>query len=228
MDISNIASQTAGLTGGSQQADNSNSKLGQEQFLKLLVAQMQNQDPINPMDGKEFASQLAQFNSVEQLIGVNDGLESLRQSQEMMSAGMTNSMAASLTGKEVRALSNKVHLEPGKEATINYELNNSAAKVDIVIRDASGSEVRKVSLEGLGSGENSWEWDGKTNDGARAPDGNYTVDIQASNGDSPVKSRMFIEGVANKVRFAGNGVMLSIGNIEVPIGDVESVGTDIL
>ena len=226
MDISNIASQTAGLTGQSQQTDNS--KLGQEQFLQLLVAQMQNQDPINPMDGKEFASQLAQFNSVEQLIGVNNGLESLQQSQEMMSAGMTNSMAASLTGKEVRALSNKVHLEPGQETDINYELNNSAEKVDIVIKDGSGSEVRNVSLEGLDSGENSWTWDGKNNDGVRVADGNYTVDIQASNGDSTVGSRMFIEGVANKVRFAGNGVMLSIGNVEVPIGDVESVGTDIL
>lgn len=226
MDISNIASQTAGLTGQNKQADNK--KLGQEQFLQLLVAQMRNQDPINPMDGKEFASQLAQFNSVEQLIGVNKGLESLRQSQEMMSAGMTNSMAASLTGKEVRALSNKVHLEPGKEATINYELNNSAQKVDIVIKDASGSEVRKVSLEGLGSGDNSWTWDGKNNDGVRMGDGNYTVDIQASNGDSTVKSRMFIEGIAKKVRFSGNGVKVSIGNIEVPIGDVESVGTGIL
>ena len=226
MDISNIASQTAGLTGQSQQTDNS--KLGQEQFLQLLVAQMQNQDPINPMDGKEFASQLAQFNSVEQLIGVNNGLESLQQSQEMMSAGMTNSMAASLTGKEVRALSNKVHLEPGQETDINYELNNSAEKVDIVIKDGSGSEVRNVSLEGLDSGENSWTWDGKNNDGVRVADGNYTVDIQASNGDSTVDSRMFIEGVASKVRFAGNGVMLSIGNVEVPIGDVESVGTDIL
>src|SRR5699024_6505732 len=218
MDISNIASQTAGLTGQNKQADNN--KLGQEQFLQLLVAQMRNQDPINPMDGKEFASQLAQFNSVEQLIGVNKGLKSLRQSQEMMSAGMTNSMAASLTGKEVRALSNKVHLEPGKDTTINYELNNSAQKVDIVIKDASGTEVRKVSLKGLGSGDNSWMWNGKNNDGVRMADGNYTVDIQASNGDSTVKSRMFIEGIAKKVRFSGNGVKISIGNVEVPIGDV--------
>jgi len=226
MDISNIASQTAGLTGQNKQADNN--KLGQEQFLQLLVAQMRNQDPINPMDGKEFASQLAQFNSVEQLIGVNKGLESLRQSQEMMSVGMTNSMAASLTGKEVRALSNKVYLEPGKDATINYELNNPAQKVDIVIKDASGTEVRKVSLKGLGSGDNSWMWNGKNNDGVRMADGNYTVDIQASNGDSTVKSRMFIEGIAKKVRFSGNGVKISIGNVEVPIGDVESVGTGIL
>ena len=60
--------------------------MGQQEFLQLLVAQMKNQDPINPMDGTEFASQLAQFNSVEQLIGVNSALTDLQQSQNIMSA----------------------------------------------------------------------------------------------------------------------------------------------
>ena len=85
--------------------------MGQQEFLQLLVAQMKNQDPINPMDGTEFASQLAQFNSVEQLIGVNSALTDLQQSQNVMSAGLTNSMAASLTGKEVKALSNEFNLQ---------------------------------------------------------------------------------------------------------------------
>lgn len=225
MDISSITSQAAVSTGQNNKTDQN--KLGQEQFLQLLVAQMQNQDPINPMDGKEFASQLAQFNSVEQLIGVNDGLKSLQESQELMSAGMTNSMAASLTGKQVRAMSNEVHLDPGKEVDIQYEVNNPAEQVDIIVRDGSGSEVRRASLSSVGSGENSWAWDGKNNAGLRMPDGNYTIDIQASNGDANVQSRMFVEGIAKKVRFAGNGVMLTVDNVEVPIGDVEAVGTDI-
>src|SRR5699024_12193384 len=112
MDISNIASQTAGLTGQNKQADNN--KLGQEQFLQLLVAQMKNQDPVNPMDGKEFASQLAQFNSVEQLIGENESLSALWDSQELMRTEMTNSMASALTGKHVRSLHNQINLEAGE------------------------------------------------------------------------------------------------------------------
>src|SRR5699024_12815113 len=109
MDISNIASQTAGLTGQNKQADNN--KLGQEQFLQLLVAQMKNQDPVNPMDGKEFASQLAQFNSVEQLIGVKESLSAVRDSQEVMRTEMTTSMAAARTSTAERAWQNEVHIE---------------------------------------------------------------------------------------------------------------------
>ena len=96
-------------------------QLGQQEFLQLLVAQLQNQDPVNPMDGAQFASQLAQFNSVEQLIGVNQGLNNLGISQDLMGASLTNSMAASLTGKEVRALSNQISLSSQENTEINYK-----------------------------------------------------------------------------------------------------------
>ena len=80
MDIANIAASLQQSASNSESSKLGNKSLGKEGFLKLLVTQMQNQDPINPMDGTKFASQLAQFNSVEQLINVNDGIESLAQS----------------------------------------------------------------------------------------------------------------------------------------------------
>jgi len=222
MDIGQVSAQAQAASQG-EQSLTGNNKMGQDQFLQLLVAQMQNQDPINPMDGKEFASQLAQFNSVEQLIGVNNGLKELSQSQQLMRAEMTNSMASSLTGKQVRALSNKVNLQAGQNADINYDLNNPASEVEIIIRDASGNEVRRKTIDGAPAGDNSWSWDGKSNDGIDVPDGEYSVEINATNGDKSVKSRMFIEGTANKVRFTGNGVRVSIDGVEVPIGDIETV-----
>ena len=222
MDIGQIGAQSQLASQGGQ-SKTGKGKMGQEQFLQLLVAQMQNQDPINPMDGKEFASQLAQFNSVEQLIGVNDGLNELSQSQQLMRTELTNSMASSLTGKKVRALSNKVNLEAGKDANINFDLNNPASEVEIIIRDSSGNEVRRKTIEGAPKGENNWNWDGKSNDGVEVPDGEYNVEISAKNGDSSVKARMFIEGIANKVRFTGDGVRISIDGVEVPIGNIETV-----
>jgi flagellar basal-body rod modification protein FlgD len=222
MDVGSIGSQ-AGFAAATQTSGKRD--LGQQEFLQLLVAQMRNQDPINPMDGAEFASQLAQFNSVEQLIGVNDGLEILQESQNMMSASLTNSMAAALTGKQVRALSNQVNLGVGEPANIQYKLNSDAENVEIVIRNASGAEVRRETLNGVPSGEQSWEWDGKNNAGDRMADGDYTVEINATNGESPVDSLVFIEGVATKVRYTGQGVFLSVNNVEVPIGDIEQVGT---
>ncbi|NGP87397.1 flagellar hook assembly protein FlgD [Fodinibius halophilus] len=222
MDVSQLGAQSSFI--GQEQSAGGNKKLGQDQFLKLLVAQMKNQDPINPMDGKEFASQLAEFNSVEQLVGVNKGISSLKDTQEMMRVEMTNSMAASLTGKNVRALSNKVNLDAGGSADVNFELNNNAENVEIVVKDASGSTVRTESLNGGSSGENSWTWDGRDNDGRSVAEGQYNVEIKATNGDNSVKSRMFTEGTANRIRFSGDGVLISVDGVEVPIGNIETVG----
>lgn len=223
MDIGQIGSQVQLAANSNSNSSGKNDKMGQDQFLQLLVTQMQNQDPINPMDSKEFASQLAQFNSVEQLINVNKGLESLAQSQKVMRAEFTNSMASSLTGKQVRALSNKVNLEADSDTNIDYDLNNEASEVKIIIHNSSGGEVRTETIDGAAAGENSWTWDGKSNDGIDLPSGQYSVEIQAKNGDSNVKARMFTEGIANKVRFTGNGVKISINGVEVPIGDIETV-----
>ena len=136
---------------------------------------------------------------------------------------MTNSMASSLTGKHIRALSDKVNLQGGESADINYDLKSPASEVEIVIRDSSGNEVRRKTVDGAPAGDNSWSWNGKSNDGVDVPDGEYSVEINATNGDDSVKSRMFIEGTANKVRFTGNGVRVSIDGVEVPIGDIETV-----
>ncbi len=204
------------------------SELGQQEFLQLLVAQLQNQDPVNPMDGAQFASQLAQFNSVEQLISVNDGLGNLAISQDLMGASLTNSMAASLTGKEVRALSNQISLSSEGNAEINYKLNDSATDVEIVIRTESGAEVRRETLSGVPSGDNAWTWDGLDTNGQRMGEGAYTVEVIAKNGDNNIGALTFLEGFASKVRYTSQGVFLSVNGIDIPIGDVEEVGTGIL
>jgi len=225
MDINSINANTASAF----QKQNSVGKtdMGQKQFLQLLVAQMRNQDPINPVDGADFASQLAQFNSVEQLIDVNSGLDTLQSSQDLMSASLTNSMAATLTGKQVRAISDQVNLSAEGNSEINFKLRSAAEEVEIVIRNASGTEVRRETLNGVSSGDNNWTWDGLNNSGERLGEGNYQVEVIAKNGDENVNALVFMEGVASKVRFSGNGVFLSINGIEVPISDVEEVGTGI-
>lgn len=221
MDIASINSLTSSAF--KQRDSDSKSKLGQQEFLQLLVAQMRNQDPINPLDGAEFAAQLAQFNSVEQLINVNNGLQRLEESQELMSSSMINSMAASLTGKNVRALSDEIHLAAGAGSNVNFDLNSSAETVEIIIRNSAGSEVRREVLSGIPSGSNNWEWDGFNDGGARMPEGNYHVEIKASSESGDVGALIFTEGIAEKIRYTGNGVFLLVNNIQIPIGDVQEV-----
>lgn len=221
MNIENINSLTSQAF--NQRDSENKNKLGQQEFLHLLTTQMRNQDPMNPLDGTEFASQLAQFNTVEQLIGVNDELKILKSSQELMSVSMINSMATSLTGKNVKALSDQVQLAADGEANIHYELNNSAEEVEIIIRNSAGDEVRREVLSGIPSGTNSWEWDGKNGDGRSVAEGLYTVEISAKNGDNSVGSLIFTEGVAEKVRFQGDGVYIMVNGIPIPISDVQEV-----
>ena len=222
MDISTIQNQLGNTA--APQTNLTNQSLGKQEFLQLLVAQLQNQDPINPMDSKEFASQLAQFNSVEQLINLNDGVQALAQSQQLSSSGLTNTMAASLTGKTVRALSDKVAVEAGEPSEVNFRLNNIASEVEITVFDSSGNVMRTESLENLGQGDHKWEWDGKTGDGRTVPEGIYRTVVTAKNGEQESSALTFVEGVAEKVRFSQNGAELIVNGIKIPLGDVEEIG----
>jgi len=222
MELHNINSQTSAAFA---QAPEKKTQMGQQQFLQLLVSQMRHQDPLNPLDGAEFAAQLAQFNSVEQLINVNSGIQQLQMSQDMMSAGLTNSLAASLTGKNVKAISGVVPFTHGEPSEIRFKLNHSASEVDVVILNKEGREVRRESLQHVAAGDNNWVWDGRNEAGNRVPDGEYFVQIKARAEDgSNVMAITYIEGMATKVRYTGEGVKLSINGIDVPIGDVEEVG----
>lgn len=220
MDIHSINANTSMVN---NQRTGPGNQLGQQQFLQLLVAQMRNQDPINPLDGAEFASQLAQFNSVEQLISVNQGLKVLQESQDLMSASLNNSMAATLTGKQAKVMTDQVFLKEGEPLQIQFELFGGADQVEVIIRTASGSEVRRETLPGMPSGENMWSWDGKNDSGFAVMEGAYQVEIVAKSSDNSVSTMVFQEGIVDKVRFTGEGVFLMINNIKVPIGDVQEI-----
>ncbi len=224
MDISNIIAPTAQSQAGQANSKAESGELGKDGFLQLLVAQMKNQDPINPMDGKEFASQLAQFNSVEQLINLNDGVASLAQSQQVMSQGLSNTMAASLTGKSVQAITDKINVGTGAENPVQFKLNNSASSATITITDAAGNTVRTEELENLSSGEHTWNWDGLSGAGNRVPEGTYSVQVAARNGESEVGALTYQQGSAEKVRYTDEGVKLVVNGVEIPLGDVEEIG----
>ncbi|MGD8428088.1 MAG: flagellar hook capping FlgD N-terminal domain-containing protein [Balneolaceae bacterium] len=224
MNISNIAGLTQPTNSNAQAGKKGNKSLGKEDFLKLLVTQMKNQDPINPMDGAKFASQLAQFNSVEQLVNLNKGVDSLATSQQALNSGISNTMAASLAGKDIRAFSSKVGLAAGKDTQIQFKLNDIATEVKVTITDAAGNTVRTENLKNLGSGNHSWRWDGTSDAGKHVPEGIYSVNVSAKNGDDDVKALTFTEGKAEKVHYSSNGVELLVNGIYVPLGDVEEIG----
>ena len=192
----------------------------QDDFLKLLIAQLQNQDPLQPMDNQQFAAQLATFNSLEQLISINNKLGGLQSSQ----GAMNQYNAASLIGKQVTTGGNLINLQYGSPAAINYQLQANASKVVANIYDEAGNLVRQINIGGQTAGDQTILWDGKDLTGRALPGGHYTFEINAFdlNGKKVTASARF-QGVVTGVRLGGGEPVLEIGDLPVPLSAVEGV-----
>jgi len=149
--------------------------LGKDDFLNMLIAQLQHQDPLNPADSTEFTAQLAQFSSLEQLSNIHDSLKNMEQFQ----ASLTHSQAVSYIGKEITASGNGLLLEDGQAATCHFELEANAAMTAVSVYDATGGFVNSFETGPLGLGRQSAVWNGMDLDGNPMPPGVYRFEIQA-------------------------------------------------
>ncbi|MES2423176.1 MAG: flagellar hook assembly protein FlgD [Pseudomonadota bacterium] len=166
------APKSVGTIGGTTAAEQ------QDRFMKLLVAQMKNQDPLNPMDNAQMTSQIAQINTVS-------GIEKLNTTVESLLASFNNVQAQSATqlpGRSVMVAGTGLSLVKGA-ATGGVELGSAAEAVDIEIVDANGVAINSLSLGKSEAGVRSFVWDGKTATGQTAPDGVYRIRVSASSAD---------------------------------------------
>jgi flagellar basal-body rod modification protein FlgD len=192
----------------------------QDSFLKLLIAQLKNQDPLQPMDNQQFAVQLATFNSLEQLIGINDKLGNLRTAQ-----GAANQFnAASLIGKTIASSGNTVNVQAGNPSAINYRLGANASRVVINVEDSSGALVRQMVAGAQNAGDQSLVWDGKDTSGKAVPSGLYNFEINAFDlNGKQVQALGRIKGIVTGVRLDGAEPLLELGALQVPLSAVTSV-----
>jgi flagellar basal-body rod modification protein FlgD len=209
MTVSGISGVTATGSTSSYEVGGS---LGKDEFMKLLVTQLQNQDPLEPMDSSEFIAQLAQFSSLEQLQNINDKLDDLTSQL---------SDAANLIDHEVEALGTIVKVEDGVSDKIYFDLASEATAVFASISNSDGVYVRTMQVGPLSAGRQTLAWDGTDDNGNAVPDGKYTVDIQAvdTNGDI-VESTSLIKGKVTGATFEDGKTYLLIGDIEIPLGSV--------
>jgi len=147
-------------------------------FLILLTAQLQNQDPLAPMDSTQFTQQLVQFSQVEQQIRTNEQLEGLVGQYQAASAGA----ALSYLGKDAIIDADETYLAGGA-ANWAYTLPESATSLTVSVKDSRGRTVYETTTADRGAGEHLFTWDGKKADGTVMPDGVYTVSIEAENAD---------------------------------------------
>lgn len=219
METSGVSSSSSAST-SSGSSVSSSQLVDEELFLKLLTAQLEYQDPFEPMDNAEFTSQLAQFSSLDQLYSVNEKLDSFLTNQS--TAEMSN--AAGLIGKEIKASGNSIELAENSSATISYDLASDASSVTIDIYNSSGDRVRTVTLGSETSGSQSYEWDGKDDNGNVLDPGVYTIAVGAADiNNNTISVSTYIRGTVTGVTFGDTYPNLTVNGTEVSLENVVEV-----
>jgi flagellar basal-body rod modification protein FlgD len=203
----------------------SKSTLGKDDFLKLLVQQLKAQDPLNPTQGAEFAAQLAQFSSVEQLNNISNSMEASINANYVLTQAINNGLSAGFVGKEVRATGDTFNLGPAGDGLRNqklgYTLESAATSVEVKIKNERGEVVRTIRTAGTSKGDNAFTWDGKDDVGGDVPAGKYsfTVDAKDTAGKS-VGMSQFVFGRVSSVRFTADGTKFIINGQEILLGNI--------
>jgi flagellar basal-body rod modification protein FlgD len=180
----------------------------QDRFLKLLVTQLKNQDPLNPMDNAQMTSQLAQISTV-------DGIEKLNATLKMILEGSNENQAmqaAAMVGHGVLVPGAGLLLSGGM-AIGGVELDGPADRVTVTIKDGSGLVVKTLELGALQAGVKGFSWDGTTDSGATAAGGAYTASLKALRGEDAVTARTLEWGVVSSVARTGDSVSLNVGTL---------------
>ncbi|MDE2431005.1 MAG: flagellar hook assembly protein FlgD [Burkholderiales bacterium] len=207
------SSLLATMNGTASGTSKTSAQDAQDKFMTLLVTQMKNQDPLNPMDNAQVTSQLAQLSTVS-------GIDKLNATVTALNANFQtgqNLQSASMIGHGVLAQGNAINLVDGK-SIYGIELPLAADKVDVTIRDSSGVVVRKISVGSLPAGVNALTWDGKTDAGAVAPNDVYKFDVSASTAGKDLAPVGLAFGVVSSVTSNAQGVKLNVANV----GDINT------
>ena len=187
-------------------------------FLTLLTTQLKNQDPTSPMDSNTFTQQLVMYSQVEQQIDTNDNLKTL------ISQGTSNAsaMTTGYLGKKVSVTNGNASLTNGA-ASWTYNLGTASASTSLTVTNASG----KIVYTGAGAttaGSNTFNWNGKDNNGNQLADGAYKLTVTAADASgNAVTSSVASAGTVSQIDMTSGTPQLVVGNMEVGVGDIAAV-----
>ncbi|HTT03794.1 MAG TPA: flagellar hook capping FlgD N-terminal domain-containing protein [Steroidobacteraceae bacterium] len=213
-----VNSVTGGQTTSGTSAASSSSGLGgltMNDFLTLMTAQLQNQDPLNPTDSNEFLNQLSELSTVEGISQLNTSMGSL--SNSMLASQAVNS--AALVGQTILAPASAVELSSGSSISGAVQVPSGATSVTLSITNSAGVTVAQVAMP-TGAGMQGFSWNGQTADGGTAPPGAYSVSAAAVVGSTSEAATTYLNGTVASVTLdpSGSGVLLNtpqLGSVEL-------------
>ncbi|PJB73095.1 MAG: flagellar hook capping family protein [Alphaproteobacteria bacterium CG_4_9_14_3_um_filter_47_13] len=187
-----------------------------DQFLVLLTTQLQNQDPMNPMDSTEFTNQLVQFSQVEQAINTNQKLDDLVSLQ----LGSISSVALGYVGLDASYISSEASYDGAAPVKVSYALEETSSQAKINIYDEKGGLVftKDVNKE---AGAHEFVWDGSHVGGGKVEAGTYTISLDALNHEGkPIDTSTVVSGRVRGIESQNGIIYLLIGERAVPLGQV--------
>lgn len=193
-------------------ASKATNELGQTEFLELMMAQLEFQDPMKPMDNGEFLGQMAQFSTVT-------GIEDMQKSIDQLSANYSSSQtlqSTQLVGQEVLIENNSVKLLEDGNANGSFELDVSSGDVQIDVSNAAGTVIRQIPMGQYPAGRHTFSWDGLNDAGQRAAEGDYSISISAQQDDGYISATVLTSRIIDSVEF-GNGTQTTLNTRQ---GDV--------
>ena len=220
MQSSTVSSTLLSTMNGTRNTAADDATAAQNRFMTLLVTQMKNQDPLNPLDNAQVTSQLAQLSTVTGINKLNTTLESMM-SQSQASQSL---QASSMIGHTVLVAGNRVELNAGK-GVFAIDLPSTADSVKVTIRDSTGAAVRTMSLGQQATGVLQLPWNGTTDSGSAAADGGYTFEVKAMLAGKAVDATALSYGAVSSVSTNSSlGVQLNLGNMgAVSLSDIKQI-----
>lgn len=222
-DVNSIINTTA----ASNQVKGKDS-LGKDDFFRLMITQLKNQDPLNPTDGTQFSAQLAQFSSLEQLSNMNDALKQSLDANYLLAQSVNNTMAVSLIGKEIKLNGGSIKYNGENSIVLGYDLPADARTVTVDIYDSQGTLVKSFEQSSISSGVHKLSWDFTDNNGNKLQTGSYKFEVNAKDyNNSEITAGIFKMGLINSVRYTEQGTKVLVGNTEYDLSDISEIfGTE--
>ncbi|AYN94989.1 flagellar hook assembly protein FlgD [Pseudomonas sp. LTJR-52] len=210
-------------TSSTTSSDSSTSALGKDDFLKLLVTQLNNQNPLDPQDNSAFVAQLAQFSSVESLQNLNSTVSGLATNYQSSQA----LQASSLVGRSVIAQTNSTLVDTTKSMSGAVVMPATADDVKVGIYNSSGELIKTISMGTQQTGNADFIWDGSTDNGIEAPSGTYTFKATATIEDTQTALSTYLPATVNSVTLGqdGNEMQLNLAGLgSVSLSQVQMIG----
>ncbi|MCG8637773.1 MAG: flagellar hook capping protein [Desulfobacterales bacterium] len=213
--LDNISSSYISSTSASAEAEET---LGREEFLTLLVAQLENQDPLNPQEGTDFTAQLAEYSQLEQLMNLNGSIEGMADAFQTGSEGD----GLQYIGKEVTGNIDSLHVSEGSVTSGFYNMT-SAGDVIVDIYDSSGNKVDRLYNGQQAAGGQLVTWDGTDSTGKAVKDGTYTYVVMANYGNGYEQVKTSVTGTVDGVTYNDGTPYLVVQGVLMSLEDLTSV-----